>query len=216
MTRFQVLAQNLHAAMLAANQIPCGCSNLIAKTSLVRSVNGFDTNFAALADWDLNIRLSSAGRGLVLDESLVAYTLHADNMHRDEAVLTMELRRLEGKHRPARAVHHVDIDYRWWLTWRASTHRAAGDVRAAAQANWQLGRRHRDPLAILRALALRAGAEPLLAAGRRIRWAAASAPPRREPPAWLHHAANPSARSLRSIYRLEQSALIPVRAQHGC
>jgi glycosyltransferase involved in cell wall biosynthesis len=206
---------DLRAAMLAANRVPCGCSNLIAKTSLVRSVKGFDPNFAALADWDLNIRLSTAGRGAVTGESLVAYTLHGSNMHRDEAALTHELRRLAGKYAPARAACRVDIDYRWWLTWRASTHRAAGNSRAAAQAYWLLGRRHREPGAILRAVALGAGAEPLLATGRRLRSMTALAPPPKAPPAWLHHAVNPSPRALRSVYRLEQSAPIGFCAQHG-
>ena len=208
---------DLHAAMLAANRVPCGCSNVIARTSVAKSVGGFDSDFSALADWDFHIRLSAAGRGAAIRDALVAYTLHSGNMHRDEALLAADLRSLERKHALARAALGVGgIDYRWWLSWRAGAQRAAGELRGAARSYWLLGRRDRDLGALLRALALRAGGEGVLASARRIRSLATQRAAVPEvPPQWLPDAANPPPQALRSVYRIEDAAPKGPRAELG-
>ena len=52
--------------LLRRNAIPGGCSNVVAETTLVREVGGFDTELSLLADWDLWIRLALAAPAAVI------------------------------------------------------------------------------------------------------------------------------------------------------
>ena len=64
-----------------ANPVPGGCSNVMARADLVRSVGGFDEALALIADWDLWIRLAERELPAHCDEMLVAYRWHPENMH---------------------------------------------------------------------------------------------------------------------------------------
>jgi glycosyltransferase involved in cell wall biosynthesis len=48
--------------LLAANPVPGGCSNVVARTELVRSLGAFDEKLSIIADWDLWIRLARNGQ----------------------------------------------------------------------------------------------------------------------------------------------------------
>jgi glycosyltransferase involved in cell wall biosynthesis len=94
--------------LLVRNVIPGGCSNVVARTSLVNRVGGFDARLAHLADRDLWIRLAQSGRPGACDETLVAYLLHSGNMkqQRDPDGVA-ELEYLLEKHDAARQRHGV-------------------------------------------------------------------------------------------------------------
>ena len=189
-------ACDLDRALLAANCIPCCASNLIAKSSSVRALGGFDTELTALADWDLALRLSAAGEGAIAPERLVAYTIHAGGMHTADAEHEEVFRRFARKHAASRAQHGVFLDLESWLVWRASSARLAGDGAAAARRYRELARIRHQPTLLGRALALRLFGEPALAAARRLRRA-----PTPSPPSWLDATLRPSSQDLRKIWR---------------
>ena len=170
----------LHRRLLAANVIPYPSSNVVARTGFIRELGGFDGAYQHLADWDLNVRMSDAGRAAAVQEIHVAYTLHGGNMARNENVIAAELERFAAAHAAARARAGVEIDRAAWLRWRFFVLRAVGDRRGAARAAWAL----RDPRLIARGGALVLGGERLLAPLSTVR---RTQQRRREPPppAWL-------------------------------
>jgi GT2 family glycosyltransferase len=160
---------HLEPALLAANVIPFTCSNLIARTALVRQIGAFDTQLVHLADWDIALRLSRVAKAASVPHLLVAYTLHGANMQTDERGLEVELERFARKHASARAAAGAVLDEPSWLRWRISARRLAGDVRGAARASWRLGRTQGDLGMLLRAVVLGVGGERAMRLGRRLR-----------------------------------------------
>jgi glycosyltransferase involved in cell wall biosynthesis len=148
----------LDRAILTSNVIPCGCSNVVVRTDCLNSLGGFDPSFSIFADWDLHIRLSGSGRAAAVREPLIAYTLHAGNLHLDEAAATGELARFDAKHLDARRARGVAVDGVDYARWRAGSYRAVGDRRRAASAFWRLAVLRRSPADAARALAIRLGA----------------------------------------------------------
>lgn len=74
-------AEILPSLLLVRSSIPGGCSNVMAKTELVRSVGGFDMQLRVAMDWDLWLRLAASGRVTSCHEVLVACTAHDDNTY---------------------------------------------------------------------------------------------------------------------------------------
>ena len=191
---------DVHRELLTWNLVPGGCSNLIARTNLVRAVGGFDPAFSVLADWDLNIRLSAAGAAATVTQQLVAYALHEDNMHMSEAGLADELGRFDHKHGVARGRLGVGLDRAWWLSGRADTRRRAGDTRGEAAALFELARVTGRPAIAARAILLRLGARRALAAMGRGRRRFSGV--RYEPaPQWVLRALDPPEADLRALWR---------------
>jgi glycosyltransferase involved in cell wall biosynthesis len=94
--------------LLVRNVVPGGCSNVIARTSLVTRLGGFDPRLTQLADRDLWIRLAQSGRAAACDEIVVAYLLHAGNMRQQGDLDGIaELEYVIDKHKEARRRHHV-------------------------------------------------------------------------------------------------------------
>ena len=62
------------------NLVPAGSSNVLVARELLSSVGGFDPDLPQLADWDLWCRLLREGPPATLDDVLVAYRLHENNM----------------------------------------------------------------------------------------------------------------------------------------
>jgi glycosyltransferase involved in cell wall biosynthesis len=119
-------ADGLLAALLADNEVPGGCSSVVARTELVRGVGGFDERLAVLADWDLWIRLAAEGPAAAVADDLVAYVEHGANMHAAAAQRQLdELAVIEAKHAALRARHGVDFAVTT-RRWRAFTHHRAG------------------------------------------------------------------------------------------
>ena len=113
----------LPALILAASVLPAGCSNVLARTELVRAVGGFDERLFQLADWDLWIRLAGAGRAAACAEVLVAYLEHGENMLlADGGDVTFEFAYLERKHRASRDERGVELDHRTFFHWVAWGH----------------------------------------------------------------------------------------------
>jgi glycosyltransferase involved in cell wall biosynthesis len=91
--------EELRQHIRSRNLVFAGSSNVLARTELVRRLGGFDESLHHIADWDLWIRLTEAGRAAACPEALVAYLVHETNMHRtaiDSAA--REGRLLRAKH----------------------------------------------------------------------------------------------------------------------
>jgi glycosyltransferase involved in cell wall biosynthesis len=119
--------------ILGSSVLPAGCSNVVARTELVRAVGGFDEQLFQLADWDLWIRLSWNGRPAATEEVLVGYVEHDENMLlTDPRDVTPELAYLDEKHRALRIRHGVELDRATFFHWVAWGHlRRRQRVRAA-------------------------------------------------------------------------------------
>ena len=70
----------LDVRLLRWNEIWAGCSNVIARTEVIRRLGGFDEHLFQLADWDLWIRLAFDGRAAAVGEVLVGYVMHSQSM----------------------------------------------------------------------------------------------------------------------------------------
>ena len=169
-----------------ANPVPGGCSNVVARTELVRDVGGFDEELALLADWDLWIRLGANAPPAVSDEVLVAYRLHPGNMHiRNVEAGEVELAYVARKH--GQASERAQRDLRAWpaLPWQAKAYRRAGRPLRAARLYLQRWRLTHDPRDIAQALISLLGERTIRMVRRRITQ-------RKLPhPAWLDSGINP-------------------------
>jgi glycosyltransferase involved in cell wall biosynthesis len=119
---------------LRSNPIPGGCSNAIARTDVLRDVGGFDEQMHLVADWDLWIRLSAAGRSACCEEILVAYVMHPGNMVTgDDTGWEAEFALLVAKHRDRAREHGQHVDGLAFQRWVASGRWRAGRRREAAR-----------------------------------------------------------------------------------
>ena len=189
---------DLHRALLAANVIPFACSNIVARTELVRSIGGFDERLVHLADWDLLIRLSEVARGVATEDRLIAYTLHPENMHLAENMLGEDLRLFNEKHERKRSEFDVKFDRALWLSWRSAAQWRAERYRRAALGNLELALRRRDPGLMARAMAVGLGGKWAIRARHRIR--GRDRHQEHLHPAWLDQAANPDPGAISAIW----------------
>ncbi|MGH3109997.1 MAG: glycosyltransferase family 2 protein [Gaiellaceae bacterium] len=115
--------------------IPAGSSNVLARTEVVRQLGGFDESFRNMEDWDLWIRLASAGDAAALSDVLVACVEHRGGKAvigpRDAFV---PFHHLERKHRRLSLDVGVEFDrvafshYVAWLQLRSRRHTSAARV----------------------------------------------------------------------------------------
>jgi glycosyltransferase involved in cell wall biosynthesis len=143
-------AQELREKLQRACVIPAGCSNVIARTSLIRSVGGFDETLVHVADWDLWITLADAGKAAVRDDVLVAYVLHDRNMHVVDDP-SREIDVLVRKHARAHPARRISPDRLGYSRWVASQRSRVGLHRQAAAVYLRAALRHRSPGNVLRA-----------------------------------------------------------------
>lgn len=138
--------------LLQWNVIWCGCSNVIARTELVRELGGFDERLFQLADWDLWIRLSLAGRAAATPEIVVGYVMHEESMLlTDRRDVFPEMDYLAEKHRAVSDAYGVEFDRALFARWVARGHRLAGRRRQAALTYLRSARENRDIGAVPRA-----------------------------------------------------------------
>jgi glycosyltransferase involved in cell wall biosynthesis len=192
-----VSPRDLRRVALARNPVPGGCSNVLARTSLVRSRGGFDQATDVLEDWDLIIRLSCDGRPCVIQEPLIAYSLHSANLHAREVAAANSFRRLAEKYVADREELGVALDLEWWWLWRLEAAIRGSNRRGMAKAYWELGRLRRDPTLFVRSAVAKAGGRRLIAELghlRRPHAAAAIVPPR-----WLEAALHPAENRVRAL-----------------
>jgi glycosyltransferase involved in cell wall biosynthesis len=165
----------LRSGLRRANIIPAGGSNVVARTSLIRRVGGFDERLYHLADWDMWLRLASVGRGTAVEEVLVGYVHHASNLQMRGPDPLIELERIVERHALRRSERRAAAITT--ARWRAFAHRRADDRRGAAAVYARVGCRYRSASDIARAFTVLAG-ERVMRAG----------PPWRPPdpaPPWL-------------------------------
>jgi glycosyltransferase involved in cell wall biosynthesis len=145
---------DLLAELLRHNFIPGGCSNVIARTALVRAAGGFDARLSMLADWDLWIRLAERTEAAACPQPHVAYLDHAQSMHVQEARGTpRELQHLARKHRDQMLRHGIRPDAGLWVvSWSAAGEHRAGHPLRAALLYAQAAVRFRSKGMLLRAL----------------------------------------------------------------
>ena len=145
-------------ALLRWNVIWCGCSNVAAPADVLRRLGGFDERLFQLADWDLWIRLTEAGRAAACPEALVAYILHEGNIHLDQSDLAAEARHLAAKHAGSSlpgVLDRADLDsWAGWTQLRRGRHLTAARLFALAAVR---GRRAGYLPAMVSALLQRAG-----------------------------------------------------------
>ena len=168
----------------ARNLIPGGCSNVIARTDVVRAADGFDEELATLADWDLWIRLARLGAGARSSEVVVGYRRHPDSMViRGEQKVLDELERLRRKHRDLTGDDGAEPRRDHVLRYFARAERRGGRRRRAARL-YLLAAREGDVAAnLLRALVVLLGPHRAISAARLRHRAGASAAVRA--PEWL-------------------------------
>lgn len=115
-------------ALLALNVIPAGASNVIARSSLVRKLGGFDEQFSHVADWDLWIRLAEAAPAAAVAEILTAYRLFATSQHSDRSgEMLAEIDLLDRKHAAVRRRRGVELDRAAVASWLAKRERFVAD-----------------------------------------------------------------------------------------
>jgi glycosyltransferase involved in cell wall biosynthesis len=148
-------------ALLTANVVPAGSSNVVARAELLHAVGGLDERFGELDDWDLWLRLAHTGRAAVCPEVLVAYVEHAGNMPTARYTdLMAELDLLTRKHAAAEPPIRVAPDRLDYARWVARGHGRAGRRVAAAHAYAAAAVRHRSPGDAARALRVLAAGQP--------------------------------------------------------
>jgi glycosyltransferase involved in cell wall biosynthesis len=154
--------------LLRWNVIWCGCSNVMARTDVARELDGFDENLFQLADWDLWIRLALSGGAAAVQEILVGYVVHPENMLlTDRRDVFPELEYLVEKHRAASDSLGVEFDRALFSRWVARGHRLAGRRGEAVRTYLRSARRYRDLGAIPRAFGALAP-QPVVEASRRL------------------------------------------------
>lgn len=62
-------------------------SSFMMHRSIFEKIGGFDPNFSQCADWDMWLRLTKFGKVICLDEYLVQYRHHANNMSKNIELL---------------------------------------------------------------------------------------------------------------------------------
>jgi GT2 family glycosyltransferase len=144
----------LARTLLSRNVLWGGCSNVVARTRLVREEGGFDEKLFQLADWDLWIRLTQAAPVAACPDVIVGCIVHPGSMllTTEEDPLD-EFRYLEEKHRRTSEASGVRVDRALFRRWVASGHLRAGRRARAARIFLAGAVRDRDPAGIPRAAA---------------------------------------------------------------
>jgi glycosyltransferase involved in cell wall biosynthesis len=103
------------------NVVPGGASNVVARRALLERVGPFDPALRHMSDWDMWIRLASAGPPAIVDAPVVAYRLHAGNASVDTADIAREMSILERRYAGLRRGAPVDRAYvHRWIAWSAA------------------------------------------------------------------------------------------------
>ena len=144
----------LAVRLLRWNELWAGCSNVVARTDVVRRLGAFDEQLFQLADWDLWIRLASDQRAAAVDDVLVGYVVHSESMLlTDRRDVFAEFDYLTTKHRELSARIGARPDAAKFWRWVAAGHLRAGRQRTAARTYAHGAVATREPALLLRALA---------------------------------------------------------------
>ena len=112
-------AEQIGHLLTLDNAISGSASSVVAQTSLVRELGGFDESLDHLADWDLWIRIAAVAPGTACEQVLVTQRIHSGGMHSRKTTEALEeFSRFRVKHPEVRAE-----DY---LRWIMAAHARAG------------------------------------------------------------------------------------------
>jgi glycosyltransferase involved in cell wall biosynthesis len=136
-------SDQLDSSLLLSNAIGTP-SSVIAKTSTLQRLGGFDERLAVLADWDLWLRIASPGRAVAVHEPLIAYLEHAENMHLSRlADIEVERRHMTRKHRALLREHGARLGGLDFSRWLVGQYRSNGRRLDASREYARIGIRHR-------------------------------------------------------------------------
>lgn len=157
----------IHETLCTANVVAGGGSTVLARTDLVREVNGFDSSVRSAEDWEMWTRLAQRSPVVAVDAPLAAWREHRGNksqrwdatqIERTESVLRERAREIGAafshEHRA-----QLEIDR---LV-------AAGARTDAARAYWSRFRRRRQPRDAVAALGVATAPATYAALKRRAR-----------------------------------------------
>lgn len=122
--------ESLSAALPHRNAVPGGGSGVLARREVVLAQGGFDRDLSLLGDWDMWLKLLRTGPPAVVNEHLVGYRLHPQNMSaRNADRVFSELAVIEDRYRDlreGRPLKPVDT-FRWFgmTAWRGGDRAAA-------------------------------------------------------------------------------------------
>jgi glycosyltransferase involved in cell wall biosynthesis len=108
-------------------------SAVLARRARLVDVGGFDPAFSITADWDLWIRLATAGAVGLSRELTVGYTNHPDNMHNDTAGILRERMALVRKHEALLRGLRIGLGDELFWQWVASAQDPSHQRRLAAR-----------------------------------------------------------------------------------
>jgi glycosyltransferase involved in cell wall biosynthesis len=152
----------LATSLLSRNVLWGGCSNVVARTELVRAVAGFDERLFQLADWDLWIRLTQSARVAACVDVVVGCIVHPQSMLlTSEEDVFEEFEYLETKHRAISKAQGGRFDRAIFTRWVALGHLRAGRRVRAARVYLAGAARHRDATNVARAVAALIGERSL-------------------------------------------------------
>ncbi len=113
--------------LLVINPIPGGGSGVLAETSLVRRVGGYDPSFSMFADWDLWVRLALQSPLAAVARPLLAYRLHAGAMSWRHAGTREEIVSFERKHAHVLSDRGLAVDRAQLELWMAGRRQRSGE-----------------------------------------------------------------------------------------
>jgi glycosyltransferase involved in cell wall biosynthesis len=146
-------AAEMKRDVLRRMAVPGGCSNLIAKSDLVRSCGGFNTNLAVAADWDHWTRLILAGTPADVQDHHIGYVVHDSNMTITMTDLHVEeFAYIDRTYDEYRSREGVRIDGLTFSRWLAGSYRRGGNPRSAIKTYLRGAWRYRSPGNVTRAL----------------------------------------------------------------
>lgn len=102
-----------------ANRVPGGCSNVVAHSSLLKKVGGFDPTLRIFADWDMWFRLAQVSRPIKVNNFRVIYAFHDDQMTADCSGLLPELSAFRNKHAGKEDPNPNPDPALWWIIEKA-------------------------------------------------------------------------------------------------
>ncbi len=136
------------------NALPAGASAVMVRTELARESGGFDPELNELSDWDLWLRLAAAGPAAAVEEPVVGYFRHPQQMRlTDASDVEVELSHLAAKH----GLEDEELHFSRWV---AMGHLRAGRTLKASGTYLRAGLAHRSPGNIARAAAALLGERP--------------------------------------------------------
>jgi len=133
--------EGLAATLLTGNRIWGGDSNVIAKTTLLHELGGFDERLQCFEDWDLWIRLAQSSPAAACPEVLVATLEHPDRMlFRFHPDVIDQLETMLVKHRAVTREDRLGV-----VEWLAGEHAQVGRRFAASRLYLRAALTYRSP-----------------------------------------------------------------------